>query len=320
MGPLALLGLAAAGGALGAVLVVWLPRWLEQRPASRVRRRLLALQRPDPDGIADAGTGPNLFERVRAGRLGRRWAELAEACTRLGGATVVRKLLLVGAAAAATTFVVLKLLGPVAASLTVVLMLAGAGAGALATWSFLLRRWQVAFLESFGDAIDLMTRAVRSGIPVTEAIRLAGREINEPGRSEFERIAHALDLGMDFKKALRRAARRVNIRDFDFLVVTLIIQRESGGQLGETLDGLSAILRRRKELRLKTRAITAEGRMSAAIVAAMPVLAGLGMYALDPDYIRVLLDTPTGRTLAYTGASCLALGMVVVRHMTRVRP
>jgi tight adherence protein B len=320
MGHLTLVDLAAAGAVLGIALAVWLPRWAEHRPAGRVRRRLLALRQPGPDEDSGAAAGPDLFARVRAGRLGQRWAGLLETCTRLGGTPVIRNLVLASAATAAMMFVVLEALGPFAASLTVLLMLLGAGAGLLATWSFLVRRWQVAFLESFADAIDLLTRAVRSGIPVAEAIRVAGREINEPGRSEFERIAHALDLGMDFKKALRQAARRVNLRDFDFLVVTLIIQRESGGQLAETLEGLSTILRRRKELRLKTRAITAEGRASAAIVSAMPILAGLGMYAMDPDYIRLLFETPTGRTLAYTGIACLVLGTIVVRHMTRVRP
>jgi Flp pilus assembly protein TadB len=318
---LSLLDLAAAGAVLGTALALWLPRWLEDRPAGRVRRRLAELRRHRDDAVAPAPAAtPDLFAGTRTGRLGRSRAALAEAATRLGGTPVLRGLLLASLVAGIAILVSLRAIGPFGPLLTSALTLAGAAAVIVAGWNHLLRRWQVAFLEGFADAIDLLTRAVRSGIPVAEAIRLAAKEAGEPVRGEFQKIAHALDLGIDLKDAMRKAARRVRLPDFDFLVVTLVIQRESGGQLAETLDGLSTILRRRKEIRLKMRALTAEGRMTALIVSALPILAGLGMYAIDPDYILQLFRTDMGRILLYIGSGCLVLGTLVVRHMTRARP
>jgi Flp pilus assembly protein TadB len=319
-GSLSVLDLAAIGFSLGLVLAVWLPGWIEARPGPRIRRRLAALRRAVPRGPSQATILAELFARVEGGAIRRAVAGIQEGAARLGGAPVMRKLAIAAALAALAILTGLRTLGWFSPLLTLALALAGTGAILAVVWNQLQRRWQVRFLENFADAIDLVTRAVRSGLPVTEAIRMAGRDVGQPVGGEFQKIAHSLDLGIDMRDALRRAAQRIRLPDFDFLVVTLVMQRESGGQLAETLDGLSAILRRRKELRLKMRALTAEGRISAAIVSALPVLTGLGMYVVDSDYVMQLFRTPLGRTMLTIGVGCLLLGTLVVRHMTRERP
>lgn len=319
-GTLTLYQLVLAGLLLGLALAYWLPGRLERRPAARARRRLAGLRRARSAGPAPGSAAAELFARADGGRLRQAWAALGEGVNRLGGAPALRGLAIAGTVSMLAILSGLQALGWFGPLATLALTLLGTGALLAVVWNQLQRRWQVRFLENFADAIDLVTRAVRSGLPVTEAIRAASREVGEPVGGEFQKIADALDLGIDMRDALRRAARRVRLPDFDFLVVTLIIQRESGGQLAETLDGLSAILRRRKELRLKMKALTAEGRMSSLIVSVLPILSGVGMYLVDPDYIMQLFRVELGRTLLAIGVGCLTLGTITVRHMTRARP
>lgn len=173
------------------------------------------------------------------------------------------------------------------------------------------------FLELLPEAIDLIVRSVRAGIPVSTAISLVGTEVAEPVGGEFQRLSDALSIGVDFKEALERAADRILLPDFDFFVVCLGIQRETGGQLAETLMNLSEILRRRKEVRRKLKALTAEGRTSAKIVGAIPLVAGLGLFAINPNYTRRLLDDPTGNQLLLVSVVSVSLGMFVINRMTR---
>ncbi|WP_418158682.1 type II secretion system F family protein [Benzoatithermus flavus] len=321
-GAFSLLDFAAMGLVLGLALAIWLPAWVEARPSVRVRHRLAGVRRKQQPagGTAPTTAAGDLFARADVDGLRRLWTALSEKGARIGGAPILRSLAIVGTASALALLTGLRALDWFTPLPTLALTLLGTGIFLVVAWNQLQRRWQIRFLDNFADAIDLLTRAVRSGLPVTEAIRVAGRDVGEPVGGEFQKIADALDLGIDLKDALRQAARRIHLPDFDFLVVTLVLQRESGGQLAETLDGLSTILRRRKELRLKMRALTAEGRMSALIVSVLPILSGLGMYLVDPDYVLQLFRTSLGRTLLGIGAGCLVLGTIVVRHMTRARP
>ncbi|CAO3433145.1 type II secretion system F family protein [Azospirillum endophyticum] len=204
-------------------------------------------------------------------------------------------------------------------SVPAALALAGAAvpvAGRMTVRSLVARRRRE-FLEGLPDAIDLIVRSVRAGIPVTAAMTLAGQEVQEPVRSEFKRLSDAVAIGIDLKEALDRAAERIRLPDFDFFVICLMIQRETGGQLAETLQNLSDILRRRKDLRRKQRALTAEGRVSAKIVAAIPFVAGFGLFLLNPNYARRLIDDPTGNRMLLAASVALGLGLLVIARMTR---
>jgi len=311
-----------AGGTVGIFAVVLAPRWWLNRPTARTARRMVHYARA---GKAVATAGPlfragSIFENETKNALERINASVSNLFANIGGGPSLRRLSLLalaaGLAALATTTLwlgwefALALAAAIGAGVTVL------GVG----YVQLKRRWQVAFLDNLADAIDLVIRAVRSGIPVVEAIRTAGQEIQDPVRREFQRISDAMDLGIDLKVALREAAVRIRLSDFDFFVITLVIQRESGGQLTDTLEGLSIILRRRKELRLKVKAMTAEGRMSALIVGGMPIVAGGAMYAIDPNQIGRLFEPGTGQTMLTIALGLMALGILIVHQLTKVKP
>lgn len=270
----------------------------------------------------DAGRGPvagvgdsSFFDEEASGGMARLRQWFTRSLAPAGGSKALRPAILVGlAAAAAAVFVLARLMALPVAMLVALLVAVAAGTK---TIQFLAGRRTIRFLDHLPDAIDLIVRATRAGIPVTEAIHAAGQEVAEPVRSEFRRIADAAAIGVDLKDALREASQRVRLPDFDFLVVSLIVQRETGGQLAETLGNLSDLLRRRKEMRLKVKALTAEGRMSAKIVGALPFIAAGGIFVIDPGYVMLLVDDPLGNILLAAASGCLGLGLFVIGRMTR---
>ena len=313
--------LAIIGALSGGIVMTGLTLWTSRSPAIRAARRLQAIRvRPSGEDADDGVDGHRIFQAETSGRIGAMSAWLQRYVRRIGGINKLWVLASISAVLAMGCLWFVRVAGPFDLTTDILVIVVVPSAGGLAVAAQLQRRWQISFLNGFAEAIELVIRAFRSGVPVSEAIRVAGHEIEEPVRSEFRVISDALDLGIDLKDAMRAAANRVQLADFDFLVTAMILQRETGGQLAETLENLSTILRRRKELRLKVKAMTAEGRMSAAIVGAIPVVAAFAMYFLDPQHIERLFVPGTGRTLLYVGLGFLTLGIVVVHFLTRVRP
>jgi tight adherence protein B len=312
------LALTIIGALFGLMVTVVLPHWWWSSPAARVRGRLARHVEGRLPVKRSAVEVARIFGRPQDRRENPLVRLVRAKFTHLGGGRTVNLLVLGAASSAVVAAVALVLV----VGLAVPTALVAGGVVGLAVAVLALReldrRWQIAFLENFNDAIDLIIRAVRSGIPVNEAIRQAGNEVNEPVMSEFRRIADSIDLGVDMRDALRQAADRVALSDFDFFVVCLVLQRETGGQLTETLEGLTHILRRRKEIRLKVRALTAEGRMTAMIVGALPVVVAGLMYMLDPDHIMRLTEPGLGRGMLYYGLGSMAVGVLVINQLTRV--
>lgn len=173
------------------------------------------------------------------------------------------------------------------------------------------------FLKLFPDAIDLIVRAVRAGLPVSVALESAGVETPDPVGVEFRQILAYMRVGMDLDEALAMAARRIRLVDFDFFVASLVLQRKSGGNLSETLAILSSVLRRREELRSKTKAVTSEARTSAAVLSALPFFSAGAILFINPDYFSILFTDPRG---AYVMGACvlsLAFGMLSMRFLIR---
>ncbi|MBV8575586.1 MAG: type II secretion system F family protein, partial [Acetobacteraceae bacterium] len=173
----------------------------------------------------------------------------------------------------------------VVVSLHPILVIALDGAAAAGVPALLLRseqsRYQRRFLEIFPDALDLIVRAVSSGLPAPEAIELVSREVPPPVGTEFQQLVDELHIGTELGEALQRAADRIRVPDFRFFAVSLLLQRQTGGGIAETLSNLGGIIRQRKALRLKARALTAEAHASAAIVATTPFVAGVGLYLIN---------------------------------------
>jgi tight adherence protein B len=173
------------------------------------------------------------------------------------------------------------------------------------------------FEALFPDAIDLMVRGLRSGLPVSETIAAVGREMKGPVGEEFRRVADAVRLGRDQDDALWDAARRLDTAEFKFFVISLSIQKETGGNLSETLANLSDILRRRRQMRLKVRAMSSEARASAYILGSLPFLMFVIIYMLNPDYESQLFTDPRGKMMLAAAGGLMSTGIAVMAKMVR---
>jgi tight adherence protein B len=173
------------------------------------------------------------------------------------------------------------------------------------------------FVSLLPDAIDLIVRGVRSGLPVAEAINTIGEEMEEPIGSCFREITGALRLGMPLNEALWTVAERLQIQEFKFFVISLSIQQETGGNLAEILQNLSTMIRRREQVKLKIKAMSSEARASAMIVGSLPFVMSVLIYIINPDYILQLVTDPRGWLLLGIGLTSMTLGMAVMAKMVR---
>jgi tight adherence protein B len=171
----------------------------------------------------------------------------------------------------------------------------------------------------FPEAVDLIVRALRAGLPVQEAIANVARDIKDPVGSIFHRAQQQQQLGVPIETALWQVAKTVQTDELNFLIVALSIQRDTGGNLAETLANLSALLRARQQLRLKIRAFTSEARATMLIMSGLPFLVGGGLFLLTPSYITPLVTTSTGQMVA-AGAGCsMALGIFIMNKIATIK-
>lgn len=183
--------------------------------------------------------------------------------------------------------------------------------------SVMAKKHQTRFNNLFPDAIDLMVRGLRSGLPVTECIKAVGRELPDPVGGEFRRITDEIKFGAKVNEALWSAAHRLDMAEFKFFVVSLSVQQETGGNLAETLGNLSDILRRRKQMRLKIKAMSSEAKASAMILGSLPFIMFCIIYLMNPDYESVLFTDPRGKILLAVGLSAMGSGIFVMSRMVR---
>lgn len=175
------------------------------------------------------------------------------------------------------------------------------------------------FLQLFPDAIDMMIRGVKAGLNINRIMKLVAMESREPVSTEYEIISQKLDLGIEPEKVFLDAANRIDIEEFRFLVVALVLQMENGGMLGEILANLSGIVRKRLELELKMKAMCAEARMSAIVLSALPFgFAGI-MALLMPNHLQVFTQPGTGQTLLKVMIVLFALGFFFMIRATKIK-
>ena len=171
----------------------------------------------------------------------------------------------------------------------------------------------------FPEAVDLIVRALRAGLPVQEAIGNVARDIKEPVGSIFQRVEQEVQLGTQIEVALWRVAKTVQTDEFSFLIVAMSIQRDTGGNLAETLANLSSLLRARQQLRLKIRAFTSEARATMIIMAGLPFLVGGGLFLVSPNYISTLFTTETGQMVAAAAAASMGFGIFVMNKIATIK-
>lgn len=172
-----------------------------------------------------------------------------------------------------------------------------------------IKRRKKTFLALLPDAIGLMVRGVRSGLPVTETIINVGREMKGVVGYEFRKISEQIQLGQPLEEVMWQAAGRIDLPEFTFMCISFSIQRETGGNLAETLDNLEQLLRQRRQMHLKVRAYSSEARASSTIIGALPfIMLGL-MSVVNWSYIQTLFYTHSGNMLLAAAAGCLIVGI-----------
>jgi tight adherence protein B len=173
------------------------------------------------------------------------------------------------------------------------------------------------FLGLFPEAIDLMVRALRAGLPISEAIINAGQEIGDPVGAEFRGIEAGMRLGRDLDSLLWEIAKRIDVPEFRFFIIALSVQRETGGNLAETLNNLSDVLRRRRAMRAKARAMASEARASTMILGSLPIVVTAILFITSPTYIRPMFTDVRGLIMCGVAFSMLVVGIAIMVRMAR---
>jgi tight adherence protein B len=308
---------------LSGAALLWVMR--ADRRRQFIQQRLKAVATVASGGDGEPAPQVSLRRKLRraatpaaVSQLPRKfWARLDPALAAAGHRIGLPHLLVAGFIAAT---LVIGFAGRVLALNPALVMLLGAAA-AVAAPALLLRvaqtRYQNRFLDAFPDALDLVGRAVKAGLPVNEALAVAGREIVDPVGSELRRALDQVQIGVEMVDALQQTADRIRVADFRFLVVALALQRKTGGSLAETLANLSSVIRARKALRLKARALSAEAKASAAVLAALPFVVGGLMYVMNRDLGRVLFVDPRGRFMVGVAFLSLVTGLGTMAAIVR---
>jgi len=176
---------------------------------------------------------------------------------------------------------------------------------------------RAALLNQFPDALSLIVRAVRVGIPVTEALRAVARETPEPTQTEFSRVSDQIAIGTAPEQALRDMAARNGLPEYGFFAAALPLQAQTGGGLTETLELLAEVIRKRVALKARGYALSSEARTSSMVLGALPIATGAMIAVLNPDYMSVLFTDHTGNIILGAAVLFLATGMFIMQTTIR---
>jgi len=180
---------------------------------------------------------------------------------------------------------------------------------------FLAKRRTKKFTASFSDAIDVIVRGIKSGLPVHDCLKIIGRESPEPLGPEFVRLVENIGMGMSIDQALEQMYSRMPTPELRFFTIVMNIQQKTGGNLAEALGNLSNVLRSRKLMREKIKALSSEAVASSMIIGALPPGVVLLITIIAPAYMNVLYHDPRGQIILLCGITWMAIGIFVMRKM-----
>lgn len=191
------------------------------------------------------------------------------------------------------------------------------GAIGLPRWivSFARKRRIKKFLAEFPNALDIIVRAVKSGLPLNDGIRMIAHEAKEPVRTEFRRIVEAQQIGLTIPEASMRMIETMPCPEAGFFGIVIQIQSQAGGNLSEALGNLSRVLRDRKKMKAKVQALSMEAKASAVIIGALPFVVALLVYLSSPGYIMPLFTTSVGHIILGISGTWMMIGILVMRKM-----
>jgi tight adherence protein B len=181
--------------------------------------------------------------------------------------------------------------------------------------NFLKNRRLAKFLHEFPTAIDIIIRGVKSGLPLGDCLRVVANEVKEPVKSEFRLIVEAQTLGLGLGEAVERIVERVPLAEASFFSIVINIQQKAGGSLSEALGNLSAVLRDRKKMKGKIKAMSSEAKASAGIIGSLPFIVTGLVYLTSPGYISLLWTTSTGQITLGVCAIWMSMGIFIMKKM-----
>jgi len=192
-----------------------------------------------------------------------------------------------------------------------------AAGGGLPLWilSFLRKRRYAKFLMNFPDAVDIIVRGIKAGLPLLDSMRVIVNDSPEPIKSEFRGIIETQAIGMPLGEACGKLYERIPLAEANFFAIVVAIQQKAGGNLAEALSNLSRVLRDRKKMQGKIKAMSQEAKASAAIIGSLPLVVMLVVYLTSPDYIELLWTRPLGRVLLAGSAVWMSLGILAMKKM-----
>ncbi len=179
----------------------------------------------------------------------------------------------------------------------------------------LAKKRQAKFTKNFADAIDLIVRGIRSGLPINECFSVIAREFDPPLGEEFRLLVEGQNLGLTIDELMAKGIKRLPTAEYKFFAIVTQIQRQTGGNLAETLSNLSSVLRERKKMRDKAQAMASEAKASSMIIGSLPFIVGILLSIVNPDYIAKLFTTDTGNMLVGGGLFWMFCGAMVMRAM-----
>jgi tight adherence protein B len=262
-------------------------------------KKAIAARKPTMHKIAGSGSRAEALQ-VRLLRSGRNWSLSQYLYTSLGIALAI------------TVLIYLRS-GAMLLSLGIGLVF-GAGIPHMAL-NFFIKRRTNQFNAKFPDAIELLVRGLRSGLPVTETLTVVAAEIPGPVGEEFKAIVDRIKVGRTMEEALQETADRLGTPEFQFFTITLAIQRETGGNLAETLSNLADVLRKRAQMKLKIKAMSSESKASAYIVGSLPFIVFAMIWWLNPRYLAPFFTDDRLIIAGIGGLVWMAIGAFIMAKM-----
>lgn len=175
------------------------------------------------------------------------------------------------------------------------------------------------FQRQLPEALDLIARALKAGHALTGGLRMVADELGDPIGTEFEKTLYEINFGVGIPEALKNLPNRVDCPDLRFFIISVILQRETGGNLAEILEKIAHLIRERFKLQGHIQVLSAEGKLSAVILIALPFVIAVALYVLNPGYIKTLVIDPIGKILILFALIMMTIGIFVMKRMVKIK-
>ncbi|MEE4537296.1 MAG: type II secretion system F family protein [Erythrobacter sp.] len=262
-------------------------------------KKAIAARKPKAYRVAGSGSRLEALA-MRLDRTGKKWSASQYLYTTLGLILGVAVLMFIQS-------------GSLLLSLGIGVLI-GAGLPHMIVGSFIKGRTKK-FNNKFPDAIELLVRGLRSGLPVTETLGVVATEVDGPVGVEFKGIVERIKIGKTMEDSLQDTADRLGIPEFNFFCITLAIQRETGGNLAETLSNLAEVLRKRAQMKLKIKAMSSESKASAYIVGALPFIVFAMIFWINPNYVGGFFTDDRLIVIGLGGLTWMGIGVFIMSKM-----